>query len=60
MSAARSRSGIRHDDGPIPADWACEQRRARERLSCHIAWLAIGFLVLAFAPHIPNLPELFR
>ncbi len=56
----RPRFGLRHDDGPIPADWAYEQRRGRERLSRHIAWLAIGFLVLALAPHIPNLPELFR
>lgn len=36
------------------------RRAPRERLSRHIPWLAIGILVLAFAPHIPNLPELFR
>lgn len=31
-----------------------------ERLSRNIAWLAIGIVVLAFTPHIPNLPELFQ
>jgi hypothetical protein len=36
------------------------RRATCERLSRHIAWLAIGVLALAFAHHIPNLPELFR
>jgi len=45
----RSRTGIRHDDGPIPDDLTLRTRRDRERLSRNIAWIATGFVVLTFA-----------
>jgi hypothetical protein len=45
----RSRSGIRHDDGPIPQDYAVRVLDERERVTRHLAWFAIGFALVAFA-----------
>ena len=44
----RTRTGIRHDDGPIPDEMARRVRHGRERLSRHLSWLAIGLVILSF------------
>ena len=48
FQARPSRSGIRHDDGPIPDDLTLRTRRDRERISRVIAWAAIAAVVVAF------------
>lgn len=60
MSAARSRAGIRHDDGPVPADYAARVRREREAVSRWLAWAAIAAVALAFGQHATGIVELFR
>lgn len=40
----RPRAGIRHDDGPIPPEWAA--RVTRERLRAIWFWLTFGALAV--------------
>jgi len=49
----RTRSGIRHDDGPIPADVAGQIARSRkDALSSLIAAAAIIGIIIAFGRHL--------
>lgn len=56
----RPRAGIRHDDGPIPPDYAARVRCEREAVSRWLAWAAIVGVALAFGQHAAGIVELFR
>lgn len=43
----RPRAGIRHDDGPIPPEWAA--RVARERIRALWLWVALVSLAVLLA-----------
>jgi hypothetical protein len=48
-ASRRSRSAIRHDDGPIPD--AARIAAERHELSRWLAWAAIALMVITFGRH---------
>ena len=50
----------RYHDSCVPQRELDRVRVERERLSRIICWAAVAFLLVALAPHLADIPELFR